>query len=370
VALEHTPLDPSQLSAAAQKALSGPMKLMAARGLAPLPNRGDLVSVLYQLSLDGDRNISGAALGSVRELPEKVLQGALGDASVDSRVLDFFAREVRSKPRLVQVILLNAGVADETVAALAAKVDNQTVDLISQNEERLLRCPAIISAMYSNLNARMSTVDRAVELAVRAGLKVSGIPAWDEVVAALMGQRKLAERRAEEAPEAEPDPELEPAVEDEIFASAAEAAAEGDDAGEELPISKMTVPMKIRLATLGNKFQRSLLIRDSIKLVSVAAIKAPGVTDAEAARYASNHSLSDDVISFIASRRDWTKMYGVKLSLVMNPKTPIPAAIRFLGLLRPKDLKAVARSKGIPQAVAVQAKKRVQSKESPGGKHG
>jgi len=356
VALEHSPLDPGQLSDAARRALSGPMKLMAARGLAPLPDPGDLLAVLYQLSLDPDPNIRTAALGSVRELPDKVLEGALGDARLDPRVLDFFARQVLAKAELVQVILLNNAVADQTVAALASKVGKQGVDLIAQNEQRLLRCPEIIAAMYTNLQARMSTVDRAVELAVRAGLKVPGIPAWDEVVAGLMGHRKLAEQKGLSATTPE---------QDEAFAAAAEAAEEGDEEGEEMPLSKMTVPMKIRLATLGNKFQRSVLIRDSTKLVSVAAIKSPGVTDAEAARYASNHSLSDEVIGYIANRRDWTKLYGVKLSLVMNPKTPIPAAIRFLGLLRDKDLKAVARSKGISSAVAAQAKKKLMVKTRP-----
>ncbi len=333
------------------------MKLMAARGMAPLPDPGDLLSVLYQLSLDADANIRGAATSSIRELPDNVLEGGLSNTRLDPRVLDFFARQVIGRAKLVQTLLLNNAVADETVAALAAKVGKQAVDLIAQNEQRLLRCPEIIASMYGNLHARMSTVDRAVELAVRAGLKVPGIPAWDEVVAALMGQRKVAESKGEVA---ETTPE-----QDEAFEKLAEAAEDEDAVGEEMPLSKMTVPMKIRLATLGNKFQRSVLIRDSIKLVSLAAIKAPGVTDADAARYASNHSLSDDVIGYIANRRDWTKLYGVKLSLVMNPKTPIPAAIRFLGLLRDKDLKAVARSKGIPSAVVAQAKKKLMVKTRP-----
>ena len=356
VALQHTPLDPSQLSADARKAVTGPMKLMAARGLAPLPNPGDLLTVLYQLACDSDAKIGEAARGSVGELPDKILQGGLADANLDPRVLDFYSALVADKPALVELVILNSASADATITTLAGNLGPRAVDLIAQNEQRLLRCPDIIGAMYTNLEARMSTVDRAVELAVRAGLKVPGIPAWEEVSSAVMGSRKAADQDVEL-------PEITEA--DAIFAAAAEQATATDDKrgeedeAEEIPIGKMTVPMKIRLATLGNKFQRALLIRDSIKLVAAAAIKAPGVTDMEAAKYASNHSLDEAVITYIAGRRDWTKLYGVRLSLIYNPKTPIPASIRFLSTLREKDLAAVARSKGIPSAVAGQARKKL-----------
>ncbi len=350
---KHTPLDPTRLSPAAQRALSGPMKLMAARGLAPLPDPGDLVSVLYQLALDADANIKAAAEKSLAELPDKVLQGGLSDPSVDPRVLDRLARQVQTKPALVELVILNPSTGDQTIAALAAKLGDRGVDLIAQNEQRLLRHPEIIGAMYQNLRARMSTVDRAVELAVRSEVKVPGIPAWDEVAAAVLGTTRASGADAER--------------DDAVFAAAARSAANPDDAqaeadAEKAPISQMSIPTKIRLATLGNKFQRSMLIRDANKMVALAAIKAPGVNDMEAARYASNHALSDDVITYIANRRDWTKLYGVKVSLVYNPKTPIAAAIRFLSSLRAKDLTMVARSKGIPSAVAAQARKQLMTK--------
>ena len=50
--MDRSPLDPHTLSPAAQKALGpGPGRMMAARGLVPLPP-GEHVAVLYQLSLD------------------------------------------------------------------------------------------------------------------------------------------------------------------------------------------------------------------------------------------------------------------------------------------------------------------------------
>jgi hypothetical protein len=134
-------------------------------------------------------------------------------------------------------------------------------------------------------------------------------------------------------------------------------AAEAAQAEEDKQLSEMSVPAKIRLATMGNAFQRSQLVRDPLKIVALAAIKAPSVTEFEAARYASNQSLADDVIRFIASKREWTKLYGIKYSLCRNPKTPVTDAMRLMPFLRDKDLTAMTKSKGVPSAVVAQARK-------------
>ena len=303
---------------------------MAARGLAPLPRPGDLISVLYQLAVDSDPAIADAAGKSARELPSHILESALSDETVDARVLDYFAAIAREVPALLQRVVLNRAVADETIATLAGHVGAAVIDLIAQNEERLLRYPSIIGAMFNNPKARMSTVDRALEFAVRNDVRVPDVPSWDAMVKAIMGGGQKA-----------PSGEI-AEVADALFAQAAATEEEArsadktDEAAleENIPIALRTIPQKIRLATLGNAFARAVLIRDPNRVVALAAIKAPGVTDVEAGKYAGNHSLSDDVIKHIASRRDWTKSYGVKLSLVQNPKTPIPAAIRLMPHLR------------------------------------
>ena len=366
MSLPRTPIDADKLSPAAKKALgAGPLKMMAARGLAPLPRPGDLITVLYQLTLDDDAKIKAAAGKSAAELPDKVLTGALADASLDPRVLDYFAPAIAKRQALIEIVLLNPATADVTVADLAGKVGEREVEIIAGNEERLMRHPAIIGAMYMNRSARMSTVDRAVELAVRNNMKVPGIPAWEEVAKAVLATS--TEQRATDANI------------DALFAAAVAKAVDPEELeeGEELPledipISKMSIPMKIRLASLGNAFTRGELVRDANKMVSMAAIKAPGVSELEAIKYAGNSGLSDEIIGYIARQREWTKLYGCKLALVNNPKTPIAVAIRFVAHLREKDVRALSRSKGVPSAIAAQARKLVMvrtSGGSPRGKH-
>jgi len=375
-ALDHTPLDLTRLSPAAQKALApGATRAMAARGMVPLPRAAEMLSVLYQLALEVDAALAQAARTTAEGLPDKLVAGALADAEIDPRVLDWIAPRCVGGAALFDALIAAPAVADETVAQLAAAGDARAVDLIATNEQRLLRSPFIIAAMYSNPRARMSTVDRTVELAIHNRVRVDGIAAWDELVKVLQagGGGAADDEAFAQAVAGLAELDVTP-----LTTGDAEAAQIGPDGeiiqvttpkidDKKVPISKLNVAGKIRLATVGNAAARAMLIRDPMKMVAVAAIQAQGVTDIEAARYAGNPGLCDDVIRYIASRREWTRLYGVKVSLIMNPKTPLPEVARMLPHLRDKDLRNVAKSKGIPSAVAAQARKLI-SQRTPGAK--
>jgi hypothetical protein len=363
--MDLTPLDPSRLSTAAQRALGpGPGRMMASRGMMPLPP-ADQVAVLYQLSLDTDLVIAGAARATAAGLPEKLVAGTLADPTLDPRILHFFGERAADKPTLFDTIALNPSVDDTTLAMLAAKGDARGVDQVAQNEQRLLRYPEIIAAMYMNRKARMSTIDRVVELAVRNQVRVPGLACWDEVARALTGGASSEN-------------------EDDLFHDVANALSNDDkelttgdldrDVTDEeeqrrldhakkladekkIPFSKLSVPAKIRMATLGDAYARALAIRDPVKIVSIAAVKSPGLSDMEAAVYARNQALSEEVIRYIAGRREWTKMYAVKVSLCRNPKTPIAESTKLLPFLREKDLVSISKSRGVSSAVVAQARK-------------
>jgi hypothetical protein len=348
--LMRTALDLGTLGADAQRALGAAQsKMMAARGLLPIARPRDLLSLLYQLWLEPDEKLQKTAAGSAAALPDPVVRGGLTDPAIDRRVLDLFADLLASSPEAIELIIANPAVADETVTVIAGRASAGEVDLIATNETRLLRAPAIIAAMYRNRNARMSTVDRVIELAVRNGVKVPGIPAWEEI------QKIYAPGSVDRGDAV--------AEADALFAraagvNAAKADAEPGTPGEEgKEIWALPAPMKIRLATLGNAFDRAILIRDPKKIVAMAAVKSPGMTDSEIMKYAGMSTLSEEVIGYIANQREWTKLYSVKLSLVNNPKCPVGSAMRLLPHLREKDVDNLARSRGIASALAAQARK-------------
>lgn len=379
--MDH-PIPISELSPAVAK-VCGPaapsaVKLMAARGMLPVPQVTDLVTLLYMLAHDPTPTLAEPARQSLLGLPDEVAKSAFA-GELDPRVLDYLADALRKKEPLLVAVLRNPRTADETFERIAGSAGESIVELIAVNETRLLQSPKIIEALYFNKRARMSTVDRLIELAVRHGLTLEGIPAFREIAAAIEGQ-----------PIIEAEPDAEPTPDDVLFtsalstelgaaAAAAEVAAGGDAFGDfdspDAPrpaqegegevqrgfdVSKLTVSQKIRLALLGNAGHRALLIRDPNRLVAMAAIKSPAVSDQEVAIVSQSRAIAEDVIRYIADNREWTRSYVVKYNLVNNPKTPIGHSLRFLPHLRPGDLKALTNNKNVPQALSIAAKQLLQ----------
>ena len=77
----------------------------------------------------------------------------------------------------------------------------------------------------------------------------------------------------------------------------------------------------------------------------------------EVAAAAGNKAIHEDVIRYISNSREYMKNYVVRLGLVKNPKCPLPNAMRLIPTLNKNDLKKLAKSKNIPQAIAVTAKR-------------
>lgn len=384
MALDLTPLEtlPPGVERAVGAKAPAPMKMMAARGMAPLPP-GDMATALYQLSFSDDEAVKSAAFKSAAELPERILGAAL-DQPLDARVLDFYGRRVFGKPPLLEKLLLNKATADETFRHLAGLVGESGLEMIAKNEERLLRHPPIIAALYMNPKTRMSTAQRALELAVRNHVRVDGIPAFEEAARAIQqsGAPDPAQAAKEDAAFARAAEvavdttaalglvavdENEALAQAEAEAQAAEQAVESGELAEEekkQKISELSPASKIRLATLGNAFARAVLIRDTNRQVAMAAIRSPAVTDMEVLRYANNRGLDDEIVRFIANQRHWVRLYGVKVALVNNPKCPLPVSMRFLPHLNVRDLKALSRSKGIPSALSTAAKQMLQQRNA------
>jgi hypothetical protein len=356
--MNYTPLDPRTLSPAAQRALGpGPGRMMASRGLVPLPPAEQL-AVLYQLSLETEGAIADNARKTAGELPEKLVAATLADPKTDPRVLDFFALLSIEQPNIVQAVALNPGVHDETIASIAAKGGSADLDLIAQNEQRLLRYPEIIAAMYLNRRARMSTVDRVVELAVRNNVRVPGLAAWDEVAHALQqGHRggglgdalfeSVMESMVDDSPLTKGD--ANEAVDEEVHVE--------EDPKRKKPWEQMSLSEKVRAAIVGDAYYRDIAIRSPIKVVAGAAIKGARLTDIEVRRYASNQTLVEDVIRFIAGEKKWTKNYGVKVALCKNPKAPLSEVSKMMPMLQNKDVQKIAKSRGVSAAVVAQARK-------------
>ena len=57
------------------------------------------------------------------------------------------------------------------------------------------------------------------------------------------------------------------------------------------------------------------------------------------------------------------RTYAINISLVKNPKVPLPTALKLLITLQEKDIKELARDRNVPQTVQAQAKSYMMKKE-------
>lgn len=363
--LKNRPLTKEELSSQVYK-LTGPkapsrLKKMAAKGMAPGLGPLDLVTALYQLHVSDTSEISADAYQSVSELPESLLDNAVESEELHSLVLDFLARKIWDRPRLIRKIILNNKVADETILFITPKMQEGELEIIARNERRLFSCPSIIEAIYLNRNTRMSTANRCIEFAARNKLEL-GLPAYREMLKAIGMEPKEDDPIDQALVEEERNLKYRRAYEDigeEDLDDDDDEVEGGKKSTGRLRIESLTVSEKIRLAITGNVFHRSVLLRDSNKMVALAAIKSPLVTEIEIVRMSKNPQTPEDVLRYISHRREWMKLYQVKANLVANAKTPLDLALKLVSHLRQKELKNLSCSKNVSAALRAAAEARL-----------
>jgi hypothetical protein len=341
-----------------------PLKLMAAKGLVPMAPK-DMVTVLCCLAFDEDPKIGPAAQKSLSELPERITRGALGD-DLHPLVLDQLAHVHEKNEAYLEIILTNQKTADETFAYLAERVTERLLNIIADNQVRILRFPPIAQALLQNPGIIKSTVDRLMDFAVRTGMDFRGLAAFEDakkrILAAPTDPQESA--RIMQVVEASLPEEM---LAEEPEAHSAEEAQELEKKKKNVlqRLYSMTPAQKVVLAQKGgNKTIRMALVKDPNKVVSSAAIKNPGITEGEVLAVANSRAVNDDVIRHICNNREWTRSYQVKLALVTNPKTPIAFSMRFLNAIRANDLKDLAGNKNIPNAICVAAAKLVDKRQA------
>ena len=118
----------------------------------------------------------------------------------------------------------------------------------------------------------------------------------------------------------------------------------------------MTIPQKIKIAVSGAKDARTLLIRESSKMVSLAVLENPRITIGEIEFFSRSTNLSEDVMRKIGSNSEWSKRYAVASALVSNPKTPVGISLGFVTKLTDHDLSLLEKSRNVPAAVRTAAR--------------
>lgn len=198
------------------------------------------------------------------------------------------------------------------------------------------------------------------------------------------------------SPTPNPNPAAEEALQQFESENAADIAAEGDKAfqmteataDEQAPpeaaaepeqkerlsklqkISRMTVAERVKLAVLGDKEDRMILVRDGSKVVNGAVLASPKISDQEVETIAAMKNVQENVLRTLARNRKFIKSYSVVKSLVNNPRCPLDISLSLMKNLLTPDLKGLSMNKNVPETLKKTALRQFKEKTAPPGQKG
>jgi hypothetical protein len=313
-------------------------------------------------------------------------------------VLAYFVSPKNLRPRLVPALAENPSVKEEALDELAISGSRPVVEGLLMGT-RVMSSPQLLQALQSNANLRPTELaEIGKKLAALEASPVAAaaeVDAADEVVESTV-IKYLEENAAELA--AEKDKPFQPigmALEEAGGEAAAEvgpqaAAATGGastnaaagksstvaaagkpalaagvgvkakkaPAGVEerrdstlQKIAKLDIRGRITLAMRGSKEDRSILIRDSTKLVAIAVLESPKVSDGEVEKFALQKNVLEAVLRAIPLKRRFAKNYNITRNLVQNPRTPLDLSLGLMKNLLIHDLKNLSGNKEVSDTI-------------------
>ena len=357
--------------------------------------QSDLLEVLVALISSDDAQIAAAANETLKaEASEDLLFAAKAEDTAPN-VLAYLATQPGGTPEVYEATVLNARTPDQALAKLAASTThNSLLELLTINQQRLVRCPEIIDAILQNPACGGEAERRARETRTEFFEKERGARQIADELRA-RGQNAAAEffeaaelttaagelsvddawliaQHIEVSDEDLDDAWLPAERYDELISeTAADATAnvqriiesERLETGN-VPTERVSLIRKImfmntkdrmKLAMKGDREARGILIRDSNKVVSSAVVNNPRITEQEVENIAAMRTVSDEVLRLIALNRSWARSYPIIHNLARNPRSPIPTVMNILPRIRTKDLQGLSQNKNVSEAVRRQA---------------
>lgn len=383
-----------------------PARLAAARGLLPLP-QADLIEVLVALRHSDDLEIAEAAAATLTSQDNEDFLVEATAETTSLSVLSYFAVESQISREVREKTVLNSRTPDEAIAALAKVTrDESLLDLISINQQRMVRSPAILEAILQN-PARTPDAERrarethreffekergAQQIAeeLRARGKAAAAEFFETADLTGPGGALSAEdvwliAEHIEVSDAEIDESWLPAeTYDELVVETAEqhhANVQRAIQHEQLEVGTVSTERvsmirrillmnpkdRLKLAMKGDREARGILIRDSNKVVACAVVKNPRITEPEVESVATMRTVDVEVLRLIALNRAWTRSYTIIHNLARNPRTAIPTVINILPRIRTKDLMNLTQNRNVSEQVRRHSQRLCQARTGHGG---
>jgi hypothetical protein len=399
----------------------------AARGALSVPPQ-EMLEILVYLATQTKIFAERARL-TLAGWDETYSRKAAADPKTPKEVLAYLITPGNLRPTLLPALLENPSVSENSLAELAAAASRYMLETLVKSP-RINQSQTILSALSSNpnLNPTQSSViaEKLASFAPPAtgeprsatpspesapatkspeleALNQAATPETADGVTEEVVTAYLAEHATEISAEADkqfqpigggqeeltslsPAPHPEPAP-PEAKAEAASGTAHGaaaaakraptkkvylsaeEQRGSALQkISKLDIKGRIQLAMKGTKEERSLLIRDGTKVVALAVLESPKITDGEVEKFATQKNVLEAVLRGISMKRRFIKQYAILRNLTFNPRTPIDVSLGLIKNLLIQDLRNLTGNKEVSDTVRKLATRMFRQKLEVNGK--
>lgn len=278
----------------------------------------DRVEILVVLTHDPDELVASRAGEALLSDPPEVFVEALKREAALPALFAYAARNLSTKPGIIETMVRNRNCAGEYLAHLVPHLPAPLVQELMAELDRISASPALAAAMDHSPHLTLDQKNILHEL------RSTVVPGEEQHL-------------AEAVAEAEPDPVKRQTLLQQV--------------------AKMTVSQRVQFAMKGGSEARRTLIRDSNKVVQRAVLQSPRLTDQEVEAFAAMANLTDEILRLIAANRNFRKNYVVVRNLVNNPKTPLDVTLHMLPLLTAMDLKKLTSNKNVPETLRTTALK-------------
>jgi hypothetical protein len=398
------------------------MMQFAARGALQVPP-AENIEILVYLALH-NKVFGELARMTLAGWDEKACRAAASDPQTNREVLDYFISPDNVRPKLLPALLENPSVPEAQIVKLATSAMRDIVEIILKSK-RALSLPRVVNTLSSNPYLRKEEVAQlrpkpsdpvakpsapvpapaAAEVSHPAGsvAEAGSAPTspsegdkttlaadeHDEAVAVYMKEH-AADIAAEgdkpfqaiggvvellgrdyfpvldsadiSAPPAPAVPASSTPAKPAAAKPAGRVPVEPKRENTLQKINRLDVKGRIQLALKGSKEERTILIRDGTKVVALAVLEAPKLSDGEVEKFASQKNVLESVLRQIPLKRRFMKNYIVVRNLCANPRTPLDLGLGLMKNLLINDLKNISTNKEVSETIRKLAMKMYKQK--------
>ena len=346
--------------------LPEPMANAMVGGGLPLPSL-DLLQALAH-AIFKETPYGPKAMETMKGLPESMLSSSIIGPVEPADPLGLICT-FRREPSLLEQALLHENFTSEWMERVVPYLPGKVLDIPLNNQVMWMERPVILDLLEChpdgdyNLKRKIQEFRFDVLRVIPAHVAKDRLEIIDEVEAGRL------DKAWAELPLPEDDGDEE-SISETMARERAERLAKliKDEGGEEVNLTltqrvmRLRTNQKILLATKGGKEERTLLIRESNRLVQVAVIRNSRISEGEVSYIAQMRTVHDEVLRIISLNREWMKKYTIVKNLVQNPRTPLPIAMNHLKRIREFDLKLMSTDRNVAEAIRREAKRFLDNK--------